>query len=84
MKAVYINSAIPEKEAKRRFCFPENIMMENAAAALEKEVLSFEPKNVIVFCGRGNNGGDGYALSRRIFGKVKNVLVVSFGEPAMN
>lgn len=81
MKAVYINSAIPEKEAKRRFCFPENIMMENAAAALEKEVLSFEPKNVIVFCGRGNNGGDGYALSRRIFGKVKNVLVVSFGEP---
>lgn len=82
MKAVYINSAIPEKEAKRRFCFPENIMMENAAAALEKEVLSFEPKNVIVFCGRGNNGGDGYALSRRIFGKVKNVLVVSFGEPA--
>lgn len=82
MKAVYINSAIPEKESKRRFCFPENIMMENAAAALEKEVLSFEPKNVIVFCGRGNNGGDGYALSRRIFGKVKNVLVVSFGEPA--
>lgn len=82
MKAVYINSAIPEKEAKRRFCFPENIMMENAAAALEKEVLSFEPKNVLVFCGRGNNGGDGYALSRRIFGKVKNVLVVSFGEPA--
>lgn len=82
MKPVYINSAIPEKEAKRRFCFPENIMMENAAAALEKEVLSFEPKNVLVFCGRGNNGGDGYALSRRIFGKVKNVLVVSFGEPA--
>lgn len=82
MKAVYINSTIPEKEAKRRFCFPENIMMENAAAALEKAVLSFEPKNVIVFCGRGNNGGDGYALSRRIFGKVKNVLVVSFGEPA--
>ena len=37
---------------------------------------------MIVFCGRGNNGGDGYALSRRIFGKVKNVLVVSFGEPA--
>lgn len=82
MKPVYINSAIPEKEAKRRFCFPENIMMENAAAVLEKEVLSFGPKNVLVFCGRGNNGGDGYALSRRIFGKVKNVLVVSFGEPA--
>lgn len=82
MKAVYINSAIPEKEAKRRFCFPENIMMENAAAALEKEVLAQNPESVLVLCGTGNNGGDGYALSRRIFGKVKNVLVVSFGEPA--
>ncbi len=81
MKAVYINSGIAEKEAKKRFCFPENIMMENAAAALEKEVLRSSPETVIVFCGGGNNGGDGYALSRRIFGKVKNVFVVAFFEP---
>lgn len=82
MKAVYINSAIPEREAKRRFCFPENIMMENAAAALEKEVLAQNPESVLVLCGTGNNGGDGYALSRRIFGKVKNLFVAAFGEPA--
>lgn len=81
MKAVYINSAIPEKESKRRFCFPENIMMENAAAALEKEVLAQNPESVLVLCGTGNNGGDGYALSRRIFGKVKNLFVAAFGEP---
>lgn len=81
MKAVYINSAIPEKETKRRFCFPENIMMENAAAALEKEVLAQNPESVLVLCGTGNNGGDGYALSRRIFGKVKNLFVAAFGEP---
>lgn len=81
MKAVYVNSGLVEKEAKSRFCFPENIMMENAAAALEKEVLSCLLENVIVLCGSGNNGGDGYALSRRIFGKVKNVFVVAFGEP---
>lgn len=81
LKSVYINSGIVEKEAKSRFCFPENIMMENAAAALEKEVLDSSPETVLVLCGAGNNGGDGYALSRRIFGKVKNVLVVSFGEP---
>ena len=81
MKPVYINSAIPEKEAKRRFCFPENIMMENAATALEKEVLAQNPESVLVLCGTGNNGGDGYALSRRIFGKVKNLFVAAFGEP---
>lgn len=81
MKSVYINSGLVEKEAKKRFCFPENIMMENAAMALEKEVLVSLPQTVIIFCGSGNNGGDGYALSRRIFGKVKNILVVAFGEP---
>ncbi len=81
MKAVYINSGIVEKEAKSRFCFPENIMMENAAAALEKEVLVSSPEIVLILCGAGNNGGDGYALSRRIYGKVKNVFVVAFGEP---
>ncbi len=81
LKAVYINSGIAEKEAKRRFCFPENIMMENAAAALEKEVLRSSPETVLVLCGAGNNGGDGYALSRRIFGKVKNLFVVAFAEP---
>ena len=81
MKAVYINSGIVEKEAKSRFCFPENIMMENAAAALEKEVLISSPEIVLILCGAGNNGGDGYVLSRRIYGKVKNVFVVAFGEP---
>lgn len=81
MKAVYVNSGIPEKEAKKRFCFPENIMMENAAAALEKYVLISSPETVLVLCGAGNNGGDGYALSRRIFGKVKNLFVIAFAEP---
>ena len=81
MKSVYINSGIPEKEAKKRFCFPENIMMENAAAALEREVLFYASKTVLILCGTGNNGGDGYALSRRIFGKVQNLFVVAFGEP---
>lgn len=81
MKAIYKNSGIPEKEAKMRFCFPENVMMENAASALENEVMARNPESVLILCGSGNNGGDGYALSRRIFGRVKNLLVLSFGEP---
>lgn len=81
MKAIYKNSGIAENEAKKRFCFPENLMMENAAAALEQQVLAQNPEFLLILCGSGNNGGDGYALSRRIFGKVKNVLVLAFGEP---
>ena len=41
MIAVYNDSGIPEKESKRRYFFPEGIMMENAAAALEKEVVTY-------------------------------------------
>lgn len=88
MKSVYIDSSVPEKTAKGNFGFPEFIMMENAAAALEKEVrsvfgtlnLSEDSKSVLILSGTGNNGGDGYALARRLCGSLP-VTVYSAGEP---
>ena len=74
MKAVYFDSQIPEKIAKEKFCFPEGIMMENAASSLENAITDFfkELKPcVLIVCGSGNNGGDGIALARRIFGKFE-------------
>ncbi|MFC2602864.1 MAG: NAD(P)H-hydrate epimerase, partial [Treponema sp.] len=74
MKAVYIDSAAAEKEAKARFSIPENVMMENAAAALEhaldKTNADGKDKFVLILCGGGNNGGDGLALARRIHGRI--------------
>lgn len=88
MQAIYIDSSVPEKTAKNRFCFPEFIMMENAAVALETEVrsalknISFseKPEAVLILCGTGNNGGDGYALARRLCGFLP-VKIFSVGEP---
>ena len=85
MKAVYIDSTIPEKEAKTRFCFPECIMMENAASALEKAVknaitAATENPLVLIVCGGGNNGADGIALSRRLKGSVE-CRVILLSEP---
>ena len=72
MEAVYIDSSLPEKETKIRCHFGECIMMENAAAALEKAVLGCGAEcSVFVLCGGGNNGGDGLALARRIYGKCR-------------
>ena len=87
MKSVYIDSSVPEKRAKEIFKFPEFIMMENAAAALEREVRShfesvsnnYENKSVFIICGTGNNGGDGYALARRLSGALP-VKIFSVGE----
>ncbi len=56
---------------------PEDILMENAAAALEREIYSFSKSaNTACFivCGSGNNGGDGIALARRLAGKMSVVL----------
>ena len=39
MRAVYCNPGALEAAAKERFCFPDFVMMENAAAALEKKFL---------------------------------------------
>ena len=73
MKAVFSDSQEVEKEAKARYHFPDFIMMENAAAALEENIPS-DCKKLLIVCGSGNNGGDGYALARRLQGKSAVIL----------
>ena len=48
--------------------FSSLVMMENAAQGfcdkLEQETGSVRDKKVGIFCGKGNNGGDGFAIAR--------------------
>ena len=86
MKSIYIRSENAEKIAKARFEMPEFLMMENAASRLEDAVFDacggqLQNSRILVLCGNGNNGGDGYALARRLFGKAGFVAVLPFGLP---
>ncbi len=56
----------------------ENILIENASLALLCECP--EVKTARIFCGRGNNGADGYALARHLFLKGVDVEIISLGE----
>lgn len=73
MEPVYKDTRILDERARNKFALSEDIMMENAAAALEKwigeelEYVESKIAQVIIFCGSGNNGADGYALARRMF-----------------
>ncbi len=65
-----------DKRAIEELFLSEDILMENAAMALERAVLQNASlgAKVIILCGSGDNGGDGYALARRLIGRFR-VLV---------
>ncbi len=65
---------------------PGVVLMENAGrscAELIKEKLAdtSEPK-VCIFCGTGNNGGDGYVIARHLLNGGFNITVVICGDPS--
>ena len=80
MQNVFINSSEIEKLAKDKYAVPQFLMMENAARSLADFVLTFSPENVVVLCGKGNNGGDGYAAARLLQEKC-NVTVINLEDP---
>ncbi len=63
---------------------PGIVLMENAARSIFENVITgfgefFEPKIVGIVCGKGNNGGDGFAVARHFLNNGFSVIVVSLG-----
>ncbi|MGT0061597.1 NAD(P)H-hydrate dehydratase [Helicobacter pylori] len=76
MLSVYEKVNALDKRALEEFNLSEDILMENAAMALERAVLQNASlgAKVIILCGSGDNGGDGYALARRLMGRFKTLV----------
>lgn len=65
---IYTSQQMREIDSEAAGCGIDGlILMEHAAAALKDEVLCAlgqEREGVVVVCGKGNNGGDGFAAAR--------------------
>ena len=65
--------------------FLKKFMMENAGAVAVRRLIekigNVDSKNIIIFVGMGNNGGDGQVMARHLAGHNANVTVILLGIP---
>src|ERR1700687_5391357 len=72
-----------DRATSERFGVPSLTLMENAGAAVADYVLSqyAAARRIVVFCGKGNNGGDGFVAARLLQEKGKTVQVILLADP---
>ena len=80
MKKVFENPSELENLVKQKLSIPPFLMMENAALFLSDFIIKIIKKNerinqIVIFCGKGNNGGDGFALARLLVTTYHNISV---------
>ncbi|MBV8549969.1 MAG: NAD(P)H-hydrate dehydratase [Acidobacteriaceae bacterium] len=67
---------------------PGLILMENAGSRvvdlLSEAFAPLDQQHVVVFCGKGNNGGDGFVVARQIFVRklCRSLTVIEIFDPA--
>jgi hydroxyethylthiazole kinase-like uncharacterized protein yjeF len=63
---------------------PGVVLMENAgrscAELIEEKLAGTANPKVCIFCGTGNNGGDGYVIARHLLNSGFSVTIVIFGD----
>jgi ADP-dependent NAD(P)H-hydrate dehydratase / NAD(P)H-hydrate epimerase len=66
-----------DRRATERYGIPSLLLMENAgrgaADALERTLGPVGGRRVVVVCGKGNNGGDGFVVARHLLGRGARV-----------
>ncbi len=73
-----------DEQTQKEFQMPAVVLMERAAEAVVSEIIRRCKKDaaILVLCGGGNNGGDGYATARLLFLQGYDVCLYALAEPA--
>jgi NAD(P)H-hydrate epimerase len=72
-----------DRATSERFGVPSLTLMENAGSAVAEYVLEHyaSAHRIVVLCGKGNNGGDGYVAARKLHEQGREVQVVLLADP---
>src|SRR5215469_894208 len=70
-----------DRRTADEFHVPLNTLMENAGAAVAAFCIAEFPqvRRVLVLCGKGNNGGDGFVAARHLAAKGWNLTIALLG-----
>jgi hydroxyethylthiazole kinase-like uncharacterized protein yjeF len=73
-----------DRVTSERFGVPSLNLMEHAGLAVAEHVLAnYESvQRIVILCGKGNNGGDGFVAARHLHGRGKTVDLVLLADPA--
>ena len=74
-----------DRRASTDYGIVEELLMENAGEAAHFAILSeigVADNNFVIFCGVGNNGGDGLVVARKLHSNGAGVTVFILGDPS--
>ena len=79
MKTITASQAkLLDKKAREIYGLSTLILMENAGRAVAEEIIKLKKRKIAIFCGKGNNGGDGFVSARHLFtGGIKPDLFLA-------
>ncbi len=77
MRKLFFDTRRLDAAVREKYGLSEELMMENAAARLEESLSKIDRRGkLLVLCGGGNNGADGYALARHVYMKFAEVVCI--------